>query len=487
MDAKENTVHVEAVNKKAGEENGALKITKKVTVNTQTPAESDADLLKLVDGTYSFVVKKDGTPITEGKINGENIVDGKVTITIQKGVSGTVEITDLPEGDYTVTEEPPTNGTALLNPENSEVSVHVTAGKTGDAVLDAAVATFTNNIYTNDLVLEKQVKGDNADKSLRFSFRVEIEIPEGIADTTYKAYVKSANAAGSGDDAGTESSAWTETTAIAVQNRKADVSVQLAHGEQYRIAGLPDGTKYKITETPTEGFVSSIPADGQTGTITANIDRDSRTESKWIRETVTNTELKSFEFNKIWLAANASMTDFTTKDYTAWNKDATIEVTIGRKVDGVKDETFSLAYSIDAASEKIEPIKINGAEPTDSEKEAYTLTRTTVGKINNFKMEKVLTPANANGQPYEYFVEEKTMNDYMTKYGKRNDSQEVEYNPSYSDATDKGYILNQPTGGYELPQTGGIGTTLYTALGGLMTATAGAILTIHRKRKTAEG
>ena len=41
------------------------------------------------------------------------------------------------------------------------------------------------------------------------------------------------------------------------------------------------------------------------------------------------------------------------------------------------------------------------------------------------------------------------------------------------------------TPGTALPQTGGIGTTLFTALGGLMTATAGAILTIKRKRKTA--
>ena len=42
--------------------------------------------------------------------------------------------------------------------------------------------------------------------------------------------------------------------------------------------------------------------------------------------------------------------------------------------------------------------------------------------------------------------------------------------------------------GVELPQTGGIGTTLFTALGGFMTATAGAILTIkswHRRKENA--
>ena len=44
------------------------------------------------------------------------------------------------------------------------------------------------------------------------------------------------------------------------------------------------------------------------------------------------------------------------------------------------------------------------------------------------------------------------------------------------------------TPGTQLPQTGGIGTTLFTALGGLMTATAGAILTIkswHRRKENA--
>ena len=41
------------------------------------------------------------------------------------------------------------------------------------------------------------------------------------------------------------------------------------------------------------------------------------------------------------------------------------------------------------------------------------------------------------------------------------------------------------TPGTALPQTGGIGTTLFTALGGLMTATAGAMVTMksYRRRK----
>ena len=46
------------------------------------------------------------------------------------------------------------------------------------------------------------------------------------------------------------------------------------------------------------------------------------------------------------------------------------------------------------------------------------------------------------------------------------------------------------TPGTALPQTGGHGTTLFTAIGGFMTATAGAVLALasrRRKRKSAEG
>ena len=45
------------------------------------------------------------------------------------------------------------------------------------------------------------------------------------------------------------------------------------------------------------------------------------------------------------------------------------------------------------------------------------------------------------------------------------------------------YVYN--SAGYELPASGGSGTALYTALGGLMTATAGAALVLCRKKKEA--
>ena len=60
-----------------------------------------------------------------------------------------------------------------------------------------------------------------------------------------------------------------------------------------------------------------------------------------------------------------------------------------------------------------------------------------------------------------------------------NGTELVTFNKENKTAT----VQNEP--GAQLPQTGGIGTTLFTALGGLMTATAGAILTMksYRRRK----
>ena len=39
--------------------------------------------------------------------------------------------------------------------------------------------------------------------------------------------------------------------------------------------------------------------------------------------------------------------------------------------------------------------------------------------------------------------------------------------------------------GYELPQTGGRGTALFTAVGALLSGTAGAILTLKRRKEHA--
>ena len=88
------------------------------------------------------------------------------------------------------------------------------------------------------------------------------------------------------------------------------------------------------------------------------------------------------------------------------------------------------------------------------------------------------TASDSNIETYYYFVKEDTVPGYLEpKY-----YMGVEHKQGADWIATGGTIANDLIS-YELPSTGGIGTTLFTALGGLMTATAGAILTIRRKKQ----
>ena len=181
---------------------------------------------------------------------------------------------------------------------------------------------------------------------------------------------------------------------------------------------------------------------------------------------ITNTETKDFEFTKIWR-------DMSQQD-TTWPSDKKITVTFNAFTDD-KDKALDDKTLIFSA--------------TENPPEGWVRTTSEDGKMTTFKTSE-LAVKNADGKELTYYVVETKVDGYNDpSYAFNNGT--VTIKPD--SATTKGkavngeYIINTPVGGYELPQTGGIGTTLFTALGGLMTVTAGAILTMRRgKRKTAE-
>ena len=110
------------------------------------------------------------------------------------------------------------------------------------------------------------------------------------------------------------------------------------------------------------------------------------------------------------------------------------------------------------------------------------------GKKTTFK----ITGLDANdedGNELIYYVVEKKVDDYKDpSYAFDNQGTvtiKPDNDPTKNIAVNENYIINKPEDGFKLPQTGGIGTTLFTALGSLLTVTAGAILLLRRKRKTA--
>ena len=181
------------------EQLGALKLTKKVTVNGTTPNDDNE---ALTNGTYEFTVAGVADTATKDYSQTVSITfqDGKATsykigdevTEIQEGeqtedFTWGVVLKDLTPGDYIITEIGPENGTTLTgitggvaqnpssegdapqtpaegeqdgsddseqNPNN--VTVHVTAGDTA-AAQESAQATFTNNIDIGKLQIKKVV------------------------------------------------------------------------------------------------------------------------------------------------------------------------------------------------------------------------------------------------------------------------------------------------------------------------------------------
>ena len=141
---------ITVTNRKKEVQYGALKLTKKVTVNGQAPGTST-----MADGTYTFTIHS----VADGKTTTN---DKTVTITVTNGsaVSATggifdpeakyVTVSNLTEGDYTITEEkvPGMTTTVSGGKENknneTENAITVTV-KAGENIAATAQATFTND------------------------------------------------------------------------------------------------------------------------------------------------------------------------------------------------------------------------------------------------------------------------------------------------------------------------------------------------------
>jgi len=134
---------------------GSLLITKNVLYNGRTAATEEEKAF--VNGEYTFTVKKGDTEIQGSPF----------TITVTDGVSNSILIPDLEEGnDYSIQES--NSGNLILQSAsggtdvtNNIVTATVTAGKlTETELLDSAKAVFTNNCISYDVTIIKVDVGD---------------------------------------------------------------------------------------------------------------------------------------------------------------------------------------------------------------------------------------------------------------------------------------------------------------------------------------
>ena len=155
---------------------GSLLITKNVLYNGKQ-AQTEEEKAK-VNGTYSFIVKKNGAEIEGNPFN----------ISVQNGVSASVLIENLDQGDdYTIEEissgaltfKEATGGTAV---NGNTVTATVTAGKLTEAdLLSTGKAAFTNNYIAYEVIIEKVDTGDTTIKlgNAKFDLYSEESVEDG--------------------------------------------------------------------------------------------------------------------------------------------------------------------------------------------------------------------------------------------------------------------------------------------------------------------
>ena len=163
---------------------------------------------------------------------------------------------DLPVGTYEVVENREAAGVEGYSLGVSGTGdITVTGGGTS--------STTVTNTYTKspgNLELTKKVAGDGADATKEFDFAIELTSPSGKTLAETYQFTKT------GADG-----EQTLTLSRTDGNTKATVSgIKLKANDVYTIIGLPAGTEYKITEADysSDGYSSSLPAEGQSGTIT---------------------------------------------------------------------------------------------------------------------------------------------------------------------------------------------------------------------------
>ncbi len=247
----------------------------------------------------------------------------------------------------------------------------------------------------------------------------------------------------------------------------------------WTINDLPIGTIVKFIETgyDADGYKISIQVNETA--VTGNAKPEGEAEvgnpdtASDAKVSFKNTYEKAFEFTKIWRDAVGAKR-------MEWPADKTITVAILQstgdsssattnqyatytimKTDLVKDQEISATGT---GAEGLPKLKVK--DLSDS-KYSFLLEGLPAGERND----------EGGMVSYVYSVkEDPAVEGYIRKYY-------LEDAEQHGDSVGDGGVIANDIISYELPQTGGIGTTLFTTLGGLLTVTAGAILTMRRKKQ----
>ena len=408
--------------------------------------------------------------------NGElTLKTSGTTPTIKKDMLYRLEEISAPEG-YIIDSTPqyfywysssqPTRGSSRVNASGvNYYDIQFVDGSKNKGI----TIYLANTKKPGDLTLKKSVTGEEVDNNKEFEFTINLTAPANTDLAETYSLLK-------GPAADTDA-VYTRATG----NKAATITgIKLKNGETFTVKELPAGTTYTIEESDysSEGYTLQNASE-LSGTIVGGSGANKDSSVTAVNNYAVLPKVTGFEFNKIWLPMNARLSNFAASEQQPWPGDAEIIVEITRD----NDSDFKLTYRLNGNSNQTEfmPEKFEG---TTISADKLTLIRTG-DKDYNFKLkEDVLEAVYTEGmeeKEYVYTVKETSSPaEYAaTHYGKRDskNAEDWKYVQDMTNGAGNGeVIINQETGGYELPSTGGPGTRRFTILGGILICLAGVLL-----------
>lgn len=108
--------------------------------------------------------------------------------------------------------------------------------------------SFDNIYQNNTLTVKKTVEGNLGDKNRTFEFKVTFTAPENKTVKSTISYIVNST-----------------SNTVTFTEGKAEVTLNLKHGDEVIFTNIPYGVGYTVTETPVDGY--TITKSGETGTI----------------------------------------------------------------------------------------------------------------------------------------------------------------------------------------------------------------------------
>ena len=433
---------------------GSLKITKKVTVDGKEISAVPTALKNRADGTYTFRIDDE----TGKKVE-------TVQITITDGVSDTIEVPNLIEGTYTITETASDNPGVTI--DMTPQTVRVVGGKKGSEVPEISFATVTNDYSaTGSVPFEaKKVFEDEQLEGNEFEFTLTEYTDSNFTNVKQGGVSQTKNNDSEGnvlfDD---------------ISYTISDAGVDAEHPNYfYYTIKETKGTNPDIVydETVYKYTVSVYDNGDGTLTVSKRVDPtlpDGTPEGYDALFTNQKVVKTTFEFKKIWKASN------TSTEKMAWPDGKDISVTLYRNA-----EYTSKGVEKTVAEQPVDTYAIPVTGIADKK---ITVSHDAANKWYTVKFDELekYVPAGLLEEPdndkveWEYYIKENPLEGFNTAYGDASGTADS----SKQIAKNAESVINSSVS-YELPESGGPGTKLFYGLGISFVGFAGLLLFIKRR------